>query len=123
MVKNASGNTIAKSHEDLAMTVSFSNLTGAGVLASHYDELLRAVNAMRGYVGWNAVGWGDIIAPMDPLPAPGTMILERHVLTIRARLNEALQFAGFAINGYAEPSLRSKPVRAQHITEIRERVK
>ncbi|HUP61014.1 MAG TPA: hypothetical protein VNA69_11400 [Thermoanaerobaculia bacterium] len=123
VVKNASGNTIAKSHEDLATTVSFSNLTGAGVLASHYDELLRAVNAMRGYVGWNAVSWGDIIASMDPLPVPGNVILERHLLAIRARLNEALQFGGFAINGYADPSLRGKVIRAHHITEIRERVK
>lgn len=122
--QNASGQVVGRSSGDLATTLAFSPLSATTIVsAAHWTELLNAVNAVRSYVGWRTVAWADIISPADPLPVPGSTVMEAHLLTLRARLNEVLQVAGFAVNGYAETDLRTKPIRAQHIMEIRERVR
>ncbi|MDQ3788053.1 MAG: hypothetical protein M3422_12535, partial [Actinomycetota bacterium] len=112
------------SNADVATIISFTQIApGDTVEAAPYNEMLSAVNAVRGAVGWPAVSWADVIGPSQPLPQPGTEILAAHVAACRARMNEALQALGVPVVAYTDPDLSDQFTRAIHVQEVQGRVR
>jgi hypothetical protein len=109
---------------DLATTILF-RVIGAQQIPSHddFDQLLLALNAVRSNIGWASVTWGDILAPGDPLPAPNQGIRAKHLLALRARINEAVQALGMPVTGYTDAELAGVAIKATHITELQGKLK
>jgi len=112
------------SNVDLATTMAFTPVqAGDPVNVAVFNELLAALNAVRSAAGWAAVGWSNILAANDPLPNLDQPITSKHILALRARLNEALQALGVSIGGYADPDLSVAAVSAQHITDLQNKAR
>ncbi|HEY0140963.1 MAG TPA: hypothetical protein VGF48_08705 [Thermoanaerobaculia bacterium] len=108
---------------DLATTVAFSPVI-VGVTRpsiSHFAELLTAVNAIRATAGWAAVSWSNILSPADPLPAPATSILAKHIVALRARMNEAIHAVGVPVSGYSDSDPHLKSIKASQLLELQTR--
>jgi YD repeat-containing protein len=86
-----------------------------------FNDMLTAVNKVREAVGWPAVTWSNVLAPNDPLPAPDQYILAKHVMSCRARMNEALQALGVRVQEYSVPDLFNQPISATSINEVQQR--
>lgn len=115
---------LAQTPADLASTYTFMQIgTGVGISAAPLNELLGAVNGVRALQGWAAVTWNNILSGSDPLPDPGQMIVSRHVLALRARLNEAMQSIGVPANGYTDSDVQGLTIRAVHLTELQDRLR
>jgi hypothetical protein len=121
-IGSGSGTTSAYSNSDVATTRSFTAAVPlAQITSAPTNDMLAAVNSVRAAAGWSALAWSNILAPNDPLPAPGTIILARHVLSCRARMNEALQALGVPVASYATPDLTGVAPAAAHINEVQQR--
>jgi hypothetical protein len=119
----ASGST-SPSNFDLATTMNFTPIqSGMPVTAAPFNELLGALNAMRAAAGWSQVTWANILGPGDPLPSPGEIIPTKHLLALRARMNEAAQALGVSILGYTDADLSASMIRAQHLRDLQDRAK
>lgn len=97
----------------------FAGLPGSFTVSTAFDELLVAVNSVRALAGWSAVTWQNILAPTEPLPSPGNEIRANHLISLRARMNEARQALGMSGVVYSDPDPRYVPVSATHVTELR----
>jgi len=93
------------------------------VSAALFEELLRGVNGVRGLAGWAPLTWSTILSPNDPLPAPGQIVLARHLLALRTRLNEAMQSLGAPAGSYTDADVQGLVIQASYITEIQNRLK
>jgi hypothetical protein len=110
------------SNSDVATTGTFVEaVQNQTVTAALAGEMLSAVNSVRAALGWPAVSWGNILAPSDPLPDPGTIVLSRHVASCRARMDEALHALGVPVQTYVDPELKGVPMKARHINDIQQR--
>lgn len=91
------------SPSDLATTRFFqAPAEGDSIQAIFASEVLAAVNKVRAAVGWPAVTWSNILSATDPLPAPGATVSVRHILSCRARLDEARQALGARAGVYGD---------------------
>jgi YD repeat-containing protein len=114
---------LARSGADVATTISFTTISeSSDVSASQFNEILSGINAVRTVLGWASLGWNNILSATDSLPAPGRIIQARHLTALRGRLNESLQAAGMAINGFTDSDVDSRLIRLVHITELRDRL-
>jgi hypothetical protein len=110
------------SNAAVATTRTFTPIPSqTGITAASVQPMLEAVNSVRAAVGWPAVGWADILSAKDPIPQPNRVVLAAHVLTCRARMNEALQALGVPAGGYDDPILQGRSVRAEHVNKVLER--
>src|SRR5204863_7480985 len=91
------------------------------VTTAPIDHMLRAVNSVRAAAGWPALSWSNILAPIDPFPVPGSSILARHIMSCRARMNEALQALGVAVGDYTDPDLLHVALKALNVNEVQQR--
>jgi len=109
---------------DIASTCTFTQIaTGVSVSAAPLNELLVAVNGVRGLLGWAGVAWNNILSASDPLPDPGQNIVARHVLALRSRLNEAMQAIGVPANGYTDSDVQGLTIQAVHLIEMTDRLR
>lgn len=116
--------TIGQSPADIASTFTFTDVSaGMGVSAGPLNELLQALNGVRALSGWAAVSWSNILSPDDVLPDPGSIVIARHVLALRTRLNEAVQSIGGVANGYSDSDVQGLSIKAAHITELQNRLR
>lgn len=116
--------TLGQSPVDVATTFNFTDVTAnTPITADPFNELLRALNGVRALSGWASVGWNNILSPSDPLPDPGSRVIARHVLALRARLNEAMQAVGVPSNGYADSDVQGLAIQAAHLTELQNRLR
>jgi hypothetical protein len=107
---------------DVATTMSFTPaVSGQMITATPVNDMLNAVNKVRGAAGWPALAWSNVLAATDPLPAPGSLVLARHVMSCRARMNEALQALGVRILPYANADLAGDTILAADINEVQQR--
>jgi len=107
------------SNSDVATTIAFSQVTaGSAVTAASVEPMLTAVNAVRTALGWPAVTWTNILSSSDRSPAPSAAVRASHVLTCRARMNEALQALGVPVSVYTDPDLVGGAIKATHINEL-----
>jgi len=121
---NANGAMIGESAADIAATIAFTAVTtGMTVSAAPLEELLRGVNAVRSLSGWSNVTWSNILSADDSLPDPGMLILARHLLAIRVRLNEAMHALGVPASGYTDSDVQGLIIAAAHIAEIQNRLR
>jgi hypothetical protein len=112
------------SNSDVATTKTYSNVVPNTLITSAaFDDLLDAVNKVRGAAGWPAVGWGNILAPTDVLPSPGERITARHVIACRARMTEALQAVGARplVYNHADPTFQL--ITAATLNEVLEQAR
>jgi hypothetical protein len=105
---------------DIATTVAFTTVVAGQtvVSAANFNELLHGVNAIRSLSGWTPLAWSNVLSPADSLPDQGTVAFGRHLLAIRARLNEAMQAIGAPAVSYTDPDPDGLVIRAVHINEI-----
>jgi YD repeat-containing protein len=107
---------------DLATTMVFTPVqSGGAVNADHFTQLLAAVNAVRAAAGWAPVTWTSILTANDPVPLPSKGIVAQQIVSLRARMNEAIHAVGVPVNGYTDSDPRLGLVRAAHITELQGR--
>jgi YD repeat-containing protein len=112
------------SNADLATTMTFTSVQSEmPVRAATFDELLIALNAMRTAAGWATVGWSNILAPSDPLVELDEPITSKHILALRARMNEAAQALGVSTGGYTDPDLSVVAVSKQHVIDLQNKAK
>ncbi len=119
----ASGITSGDSNGDLATTFFQQDpiISGQTVIrAKHFTDLRQAVNDVRLIAGLPAASWST------PPPAAGGSMMSNHVVELRTNLEQALQGLGLPPTNYTDPtppSLSGKAIRADHINELRERMK
>jgi YD repeat-containing protein len=116
----------APSNVDVATTMEFTDIGSGSVTtsaANHLEEILDAVNYARAAASWAQVTWTNILAPSDPLPSPGVAIRAKHILALRARMNEALQALGVPVTGYTDAELVGTALKATHIKELQAKAK
>lgn len=108
----------APSNADLATTIIFTPLIPEEtvVAAAHFEELLRAVNAVRGAKGTPATTWSGMGVSA---PAADGLIEAQQLLALRAAMNAARLDLGFANVSYTDPDLTDVPIKVVHQTEIR----
>jgi hypothetical protein len=107
---------------DLATTMSFTPVQSGGkIRAAHLTELLAALNAVRAAAGWSAVTWTSIVPPNGTVPLLSQGVTAQQILSLRARMNEAIQAVGVPISGYTNSDPRRGLIRATHITELQGR--
>jgi YD repeat-containing protein len=107
------------SNADVAFTGTFAFVQASSlVAATHMDEALRAVNAVRAAAGWPALSWSEIVSTAHALPVPQQMIRAAHFYTCRARMSEALQALGAVTPAYVDPDLTGKSMKKEHVNDI-----
>jgi len=117
-----SASTSDYSNSDVATTRTFTAAaSGNTITATPTNDMLAAVNSVRAAAGWAPLTWANILSPTDPIPNPGNFILARHVLSCRARMNEALQALGVPVQSYVAPELIGITVTAANINEVQQR--
>lgn len=84
------------------------------IRAVHVTELRSRVEAARAERGLAAYGYTDAV------PGAGTLILARHVTELRSALIEVYAAAGLTTPVFTDPVLSGVPIRAVHITQLRE---
>ena len=106
---------------DLATTMTFAPLVAGetAVALAHFEELLGAVNAVRGANGSPATSWSAILRPGVPVPAVGVSVYGSHLESLRSAMNAARTTLGLGALTYTDPSLPGVLLKVQHLTEIR----
>ena len=67
------------------------------------------------------MSWSNILSPADPRPMPATNILARHIVALRARMNEAIHAVGVGVSGYSDSDPHLKSIQASQLTELQSR--
>ena len=113
--------TSSASNADLATTIAFTSLIPdvTDLQASHLDEMLNAVSAVRVAGGSAATTWSAILPVGTPAPAVDGDVLSQHILSLRTAMNSARTALGFAAISYTDPALTDYDIRLIHQTEIR----
>lgn len=112
------------SNADVATTTAFTQVpVDAQITNSSWNSVFTAINSVRAAVGWPAVAWSNILSSNDPLPAPGEHIRAVHVMSTRARMNEALQALGVTVQPYTPGDVKGAKVEASHLNDIMNRAK
>ena len=112
MTSNNGGST----DYDVATTMSFqAAVAGQLVSTAAFNDMLTAVNKVRGAAGWPALSWSNVLAENDPLPSPGAFITARQIVACRARMNEALQTLGVRVRDYSDPDLMNVTIKATNV--------
>ena len=107
------------SNADVATTRTFTEaVPNTPVTSAPADSMLAAVNSVRAAAGWSALTWNNILAPNDALPQPSSPALARHVMSCRARMNEALQALGSRTVVYTTPDLRGAFIAAADLNDV-----
>ncbi len=112
---NASS-TSTDSNYDLATTVVFTDpvlSTGVSVKAAHMVELRTAVNAVRSLAGIGPPSF------TDPLVVPGLGTRAVHVNELRTYLSAARTTLGLPALTFTDTLINNFPMKALHVTEIR----
>jgi hypothetical protein len=117
------GGTSNLSNVDLATRGTFIGaVANAAISPTPFDEMLRAINAVRAIAKWPSVTWQSVLAPSDPLVASGKGVAARQLLAGRARMNEALQAIGAPAPAYTDGDTSNLAVKALHVNEVQQRV-
>jgi hypothetical protein len=118
------GGTSGFSNGDLATTFFLGDPVVGGhqtvIRAKHFTDLRQAVNDVRLIAGVGNATWST------PAPAVGGIMRGNHVEELRTNLKPALDALGLPEPNYYDltpPSLSGKVVRAEHINDLRERMK
>jgi hypothetical protein len=121
---SVNGSISAVSNSDAVTLHSFvAVVTGQPITPEVVNDILFGVNAVREAAGWAPVTWSNIVASNEGIPAPGATIRAAHLMTCRARLNEALQALGVPVTGYTDPNLYHARTFTVHFTELQDRMK
>ncbi len=112
----------ASSNRDLATTMTFTPVVaGNPVLASEWNKLLEAVNAVRLAGLWTTLRWEDL---GTAAPASDSPILAAQLAVLRASMTAALQHLSLPAPGYTDPVVDdSLPIKAIHVIELQQRVR
>lgn len=118
---DAQGNYSDFSNTDIATTIVFTDdplVVGVTlVFKEHVLELRQAVNAVRAAAGLSPVTWTDS-------SLTGVLIQAAHVSELRSNLDGARSLLGLSTGGYTDTlTPGSTPIKAVHITQLRDRVK
>jgi hypothetical protein len=117
------GGTSNWSNIDLATRGTFVEAIPEGNIAVlPFNEMLRAVNAVRAFAGWPAVTWQTVLSPSDPIVGSGQRVMARQLLAARARMAEAFQAVGVPVHEYTNPEVAGGMVKASDINEVQQRV-
>lgn len=119
----AGGAKSGYSNVDLATTIVFADdPLAAGsttVKTTHITQLRSAVNSVRTAAGLPPFnGWTD-----PTLTAGQTLIKALHVQELRDQLQPARVALGFVDPPFTDPSLSGLPIKAIHVSQIRDRVR
>jgi chitodextrinase len=118
---DANGNYSDFSNTDIATTIVFTDdplTVGVTIIKKdHVLELRTAVNAVRAAAGLSAASWTDT-------SLTGVVVQAVHISELRSNLDGALSALGLSTGGYTDTlTPGSTIVKAQHVTELRDRVK
>lgn len=107
------------SNSDVATTRTFTEaVPNTPITPGPAEAMLAAVNSVRAAAGWSPLTWNSILAPNDPLATPNSLVIARHVMSCRARMNEALQALGSRTVLYSNPDLRGAVIAAADINDV-----
>jgi hypothetical protein len=117
------------SNQDVATTFRYTGddpLVGVGdpqrppsrVSATQLTELRRVVEAVRALAGRGPATWKQ-----TPPPAGGGAILAEHFAELRTQLNPALEALGIAPMPEDAGIGATKPVKKEHVQDVREKVR
>lgn len=108
------------SNADLATPMAFTPLVaGQTVVATHFHELLTAVNALRVANGTPPATWASILPPDIPAPASEVVIRGQHLLTLRLAMDAARTALNVSPLSYTDPSVIGATMKVVHMTELR----
>ena len=118
---DANGNYSDFSNTDIATTIVFTDdplTVGVTIIKQdHVLELRTAVNAVRAAAGLSAASWTDT-------SLTGVVVQAVHISELRSNLDGARSALGLSTGGYTDTlTPGSTIVKAQHVTELRDRVK
>jgi len=118
---DANGNYSDFSNTDIATTIVFTDdplVVGVTeIRKEHVLELRTAVNAVRAAAGLSAATWTDS-------SLTGVVVQAVHISELRSNLDAARSLLGLSTGGYTDTlTPGSTIVKAQHVTELRDRVK
>jgi chitodextrinase len=117
---DAAGNYSGFSNTDIATTISFTDSAlsaGMDIKAAHVTELRTAVNAVRAAAGLTAASWTDS-------SLTGVDVKATHINELRSNLDAALSVLGLSTGSYTDTlTANVTPIKAVHVTELRDRVK
>lgn len=117
------GGTSNWSNIDLATRGTFIEAVSGGIISAvPFNEMLRAVNAVRAIGSWPPVTWATILSPSDPVVGSGNSVRARQLLAARARMTEALQAIGVPVKEYVDHDIVGGMVKASQINEVQQRV-
>jgi hypothetical protein len=120
-VRAVNGTEGPDSNADLATTVIFTDdplIAGTAIKAVHIAELRTAVDAVRTLAGLSAGTY------TDPTLTPGvTSVKSVHVTELRTALDAARAALGLSGLSYADSLTAGTPVKATHLSELRNGVK
>jgi len=106
------------SNVDLATTVIFTDPDpiGTPVRATHFAEVLTAINALRAFAG---------AGPIGAAPAAGSIVGGQLNIDLRTYLNAARNVMGLPSLTFTDATIFGgiTPIRAVHLTELRNGVK
>jgi chitodextrinase len=118
---DANGNYSDFSNTDIATTIVFTDdplTVGVTIIKKdHVLELRTAVNAVRAAAGLSAASWTNT-------SLTGVVVQAVHISELRSNLDGARSALGLSTGGYTDAlTPGSTIVKAQHVTELRDRVK
>ena len=110
------------SNADLATIVSFTTLTQSQTLiyASHFQEILDAINDIRYVNGSSPLSWANILPAGVPAPAHGVPIRIEHLTSLRTAMDSALTAVGVPTSSYSSAQSGTL-IQKQQIEELRSR--
>jgi hypothetical protein len=114
----AGANFSTFSDDDVATTVVFTDPVLSNTIkvkATHFTQLLSAVNALRTLAGISTVSF------TAPTPATSVTIRRQHVLDLRSALDAARAVIGLPALTYTDTTIttQSTTIKAAHVAELR----
>lgn len=112
------------SNPDHATTMQFLPVAGQPVALAQFQQLLDAVNAIRGAVGAGALTWSAILPANVPAPASGGPVRAVYVQALRDQMSAALQALAIPAGTYSGQVVAGQTkFEAAHLAELQERAK
>jgi hypothetical protein len=83
------------------------------VRAVHVTELRERIDGLRDTLQLGLFAW------QDAAPAPGTVVLARHVEDLRRALADCYEAVDLPLPAFTDAALQGLPIRAVHLREVR----
>jgi YD repeat-containing protein len=115
------GSRSPNSNSDIASILDFSPIAvGSPIDDVYLQEILGAVNAVRGAAALPAFTWPQILPSGVPDPSAGVPIRAIYITSLRSRMNEALGILTVSPPAYSDPDLTNQVFRVVHITQLQQ---